>query len=217
MQFYALILLIGLFHLPGLPSLSINPLKHQRRYDCGPRNARTSQQSLSSNSDSSTQVKVPSIRMPSFVVLTSLFLSSIIPMQSVQAFQPTSWDNNVQYEQIKPPKPLGEVPKVGEMVAIRFSGEYNGNSFDNTFQNEQPYFYRAGVGLIVKGLDDAIVHMKEGEILKLKFSGDLGFANGKPSSPGKPKIPKNAELQYVVELESLPGRGDPDALILDDI
>ena len=61
------------------------------------------------------------------------------------------------------------------------------------------------------------MHMKEGERLTVQFGGDLSFPNGKPSSPGKPRIPPGARLDYEVLLESLPGQGDPDALILDDL
>lgn len=149
----------------------------------------------------------------------ALCISSSLSFAALPALaaSPATWDSNVMVERIKEPSKDAEGPKVGEMVAIRFTGSYNGNTFDDTFKTDQPYFYRAGVGLIVKGLDDAIVNMKVGEKLGLTFSGDLGFANGKPSSPGKPRIPPGATIQYVVELVDLPGKGDPDALILDDI
>ena len=43
----------------------------------------------------------------------------------------------------------------------------------------------------------------------MKFGGDYAFgAKGKPSAPGKPRIPPNADVEYEVELVELPGRGE---------
>ena len=136
---------------------------------------------------------------------------------AVAALAPSSWDPNVQVEVLTKPAADAKSPKVGDMTAIRFSGTFNGNTFDDTFKTDQPYFYRAGLGSIMKGVDDAVIHLKVGEKVALRFGGDLSFPNGKPSSPGKPRIPAGAVVDYVVELESLPGQGDPDALILDDL
>ena len=51
----------------------------------------------------------------------------------------------------------------------------------------------------MKGLDDAVTHMKIGDRWKLSFGGDLAFGSkGKPSAPGKPRIPPNAVVDYEV-------------------
>jgi hypothetical protein len=40
----------------------------------------------------------------------------------------------------------------------------------------------------------------------LKFGGEYAFGSkGKPSAPGKPRIPPNADVEYEVELVELPG------------
>lgn len=119
------------------------------------------------------------------------------------------WSKDVQYEVVKSAKKDAAKPKVGEMVAIRFTGSYKGNVFDDTFKTEQPYFYRTGVGLILKGLDDAVTNMAVGDRFKLSFGGDLAFGEkGRPSAPGKPRIPPNAVIDYEVELVDLPGQGE---------
>ena len=67
----------------------------------------------------------------------------------------------------------------------------------------------------MKGLDDAIPNMHEGEKLHLQFGGDLAFGSkGRPSAPGKPRIPPNAVIDYVVQLVQVPGTGDD--MIVDD-
>ena len=94
-------------------------------------------------------------------------------------------------------------------MAIRFKGSYKGNVFDDTFATESPYFYRCGVGSILKGLDDTVATMHVGDRYILQFGGDLAFGEkGRPSAPGKPRIPPNAIVDYEVELEALPGTDD---------
>ena len=102
------------------------------------------------------------------------------------------WDNKVQYEVLQ--SGSGSAPKVSDLVDIRFKGSFNGLKFDDTFKTEQPYTYRAGVGLLLPGIDNAVVHMKVGDKYHLVFSGDNSFINGRPSAPGIPRIPPGGEL-----------------------
>ena len=93
-----------------------------------------------------------------------------------------------------------------DLVEIRFSGSYQGKQFDDTFSTPEPYYYRAGVGSIVKGIDDSVLHMRVGDRWKITFSGpELSFPNGIKSSPGKPRIPAGAQVDYELELVNLPG------------
>jgi FKBP-type peptidyl-prolyl cis-trans isomerase len=94
-------------------------------------------------------------------------------------------------------------------VAIRFTASYNGKTFDDTFKTEQPYYYKTGIGLVVKGLDDSVTQMRLGDRWHLAFGGDLAFGEkGRPSAPGKPRIPANAVIEYEVELVDLPGAAE---------
>lgn len=60
------------------------------------------------------------------------------------------------------------------------------------------YYTRCGVGNVIPGLDESILHMKVGERVKLHFGGDLAFPNGKASAPGRARIPPNAVVDYEV-------------------
>ena len=55
---------------------------------------------------------------------------------------PAPWNNGIQYEVLKSAPSGAGQPKVGDLVAIRFRGDYKGNTFDDTFKTDQPYFYR---------------------------------------------------------------------------
>ena len=99
--------------------------------------------------------------------------------------------------------------KVGDLVEVRFLGTYRGAVFDDTFSTAEPYYFRAGTGTILKGLDDTIVQMKVGDRWKVNFKGaELSFLEAKKSTPGKPRIPAGAEVDYEVEVVNLPGAGD---------
>ncbi len=93
-------------------------------------------------------------------------------------------------------------------MAIKFKGAYKGKTFDDIMEQPQPYFYRAGVGLILKGLDETVMHMNVGETWNIVFGGDLSFEKVRPSSPGKPRIPAGAEVEYTVTLVEIPGTAD---------
>jgi FKBP-type peptidyl-prolyl cis-trans isomerase len=58
--------------------------------------------------------------------------------------------------------------------------------------------FSCGVNLIVKGLDETVLNMHVGDRLHVAFGGDLSFPNGKPQSPGRPRIPPNALVDYEV-------------------
>eukprot|EP01041_Mallomonas_annulata_P009547 gene9547-19846_t len=170
-------------------------------------------------SDSSTLFssfsKISSKSLPVILGFGLFFSSPTIsppPAFAAEELVDSPWTSGVKYTVVK--SGTGASPKVGDMVSIRFRGSYKGNVFDDTFSTSEPYLYRAGLGSIVKGLDDTIIHMKVGDRLKLQFGGDLAFGSkGKASSPGKPRIPPMAEIDYEVELVELPGYGDD--IILD--
>jgi len=137
--------------------------------------------------------------------MLSIFCS-IIPLAAVaDGLQPAPWNDKIQYEVIKASdNPL--VPKVGENVAIRFRGTFKGAEFDNTLTAEQPYLYRAGIGLLLKGIDESVVNMHVGDKYHLVFGGDLAFGQkGRSSAPGKPRIPPMAVVEYDLELVGIPG------------
>ena len=97
---------------------------------------------------------------------------------------------------------------MGQLVEVRFLGKYKGSTFDDTFSTAEPYYFRAGTGTILKGLDDTITQMRVGDRWLVTFKGDLSFKEAKKSQPGRPRIPQGAEVDYDVEVVNIPGMGD---------
>ncbi|OSX74124.1 hypothetical protein BU14_0306s0005 [Porphyra umbilicalis] len=61
----------------------------------------------------------------------------------------TTTASGLKYKVVK--KGTGPTPVAGDLVTIRFKGEYNGVVFDDLFKVEEPYFYRMGSENILKG------------------------------------------------------------------
>ena len=61
---------------------------------------------------------------------------------------------------------------------------------------QEPFTYQAGVGGVIKGWDQGVAGMREGERRRLTVPPKLGY--GKRGAP--PDIPPNADLNFSVEL-----------------
>lgn len=64
-----------------------------------------------------------------------------------------------------------------------------------------------GSGTLVPGVELAVPQMHVGERWALTLDGELGFGSkGRRASVGKPSIPPNATLDFVLELVAIPGK-----------
>lgn len=105
----------------------------------------------------------------------------------------------------------GGSPVNGDLIAIRFKGSVaaTGQVFDNILENPEPYYFRVGNEKVLPGVEEAVKLMKTGDVWNLKVPGKMGFGEkGKSASPGKPRIPANADLDFVVELVAVPGKDE---------
>eukprot|EP00170_Pyropia_yezoensis_P000259 contig_1672_g260 len=117
----------------------------------------------------------------------------------------TTTASGLKYKVVK--KGTGPKPVEGDLVTIRFKGEYNGVAFDDLFKVEEPYFYRIGSGNILKGVAESVDMMSVGDIYELSIPPALAFGSkGRRASAGKPSIPAGAYVTYTVEMTELPGK-----------
>ena len=91
----------------------------------------------------------------------------------------------------------GIAPKAGDQVSVHYAGKLiDGTEFDSSFKRNQPIDIPIGVGQVIKGWDEGILLLKEGERATLLIPSDLGYgANGAGGV-----IPPNAWLIFDVEL-----------------
>ena len=95
----------------------------------------------------------------------------------------------------------GDSPKVGQTVAVHYTGWLNnldepGQKFDSSIDRGQPFRFILGVGQVIKGWDDGVMGMKIGEKRRLFIPSALGYG---ARGAGR-VIPGNADLIFDVEL-----------------
>lgn len=94
----------------------------------------------------------------------------------------------------------GANPAPGQTVAVHYAGKLiNGEEFDNSFKRNAPIDIPIGVGQVIKGWDEGILLLKEGETATLLIPPALGY--GERGAGGV--IPPNSWLVFDVELVSI--------------
>ncbi|KAM7445019.1 FK506-binding protein 2A [Porites harrisoni] len=87
--------------------------------------------------------------------------------------------------------------KSGDTLHMHYTGTLDdGTEFDSSIPRGEPFVFTLGVGQVIKGWDQGLLNMCEGEKRKLVIPSDLGY--GDRGAP--PKIPGGATLIFEVEL-----------------
>ncbi len=95
----------------------------------------------------------------------------------------------------------GKSPKAGDNVSVHYAGKLpNGTEFDSSYKRNEPISFSVGQGMVIKGWDEGIMLLKEGEKATLLIPPTLGY--GERGAGGV--IPPNAWLIFDVELVKVP-------------
>ncbi|XP_055638288.1 peptidyl-prolyl cis-trans isomerase FKBP2 [Toxorhynchites rutilus septentrionalis] len=87
--------------------------------------------------------------------------------------------------------------KKGDLVHMHYTGTLeDGSEFDSSIPRGQPLSFTLGMGQVIKGWDQGLLNMCEGEKRKLIIPPELGYGE---RGAGE-KIPPNSVLIFEVEL-----------------
>ncbi|MFO7594240.1 MAG: FKBP-type peptidyl-prolyl cis-trans isomerase [Pseudomonadota bacterium] len=104
-------------------------------------------------------------------------------------------DSGLKYEDIVEGE--GATADAGQTVSVHYTGWLeNGSKFDSSKDRNEPFRFRLGGGMVIKGWDEGVQGMKVGGKRKLTLPPELGY--GARGAGGV--IPPNAILIFEVEL-----------------
>ena len=151
------------------------------------------------------------ITCSAILVTTCLFVScrsanennSKTPQTGTTKMTRTRTASGLEYEIITPGT-TDTSPRAGNMVTVHYSGWLDdngqpGKAFDSSYNRQQPFTFRIGMGQVIQGWDEGVMTMKLGEKRRLFIPSNLGY--GARGAGGV--IPANANLIFDVELISI--------------
>jgi len=91
----------------------------------------------------------------------------------------------------------GDTPSPGSTISANYTGRLlsNGRKFDSSYDRGKPITFKVGVGQVIRGWDEALIHMKRGEKRTLIIPPKLAYGD-RSAGP----IPPNSWLVFDVEL-----------------
>jgi peptidylprolyl isomerase len=106
-------------------------------------------------------------------------------------------------------KGTGPLPQKGETVILNYTGTLtSGLKFDSSFDRNQPFAFKLGVGQVIKGWDEGVAKLRVGDQAILVIPGKIAYG---PRGAGG-VIPPDATLIFVVELLDIKAKSLTDVL-----
>jgi FKBP-type peptidyl-prolyl cis-trans isomerase len=107
----------------------------------------------------------------------------------------TTTKSGLQYWDLS--KGKGAVAKAGDQVKVHYTGWLtDGKKFDSSLDRGDPFVFKLGAGMVIKGWDEGVAGMKVGGKRQLRIPADLGYG----AAGAGAAIPPNATLVFDVEL-----------------
>lgn len=92
----------------------------------------------------------------------------------------------------------GTAVKEGEVLQVHYYGCLkNGAPFDNSYSRRQPLQFPAGVGQMIAGFDEGVLHLNHGAKAYLFIPPTLGYGDQEAAGGS---IPANSEIIFYIEI-----------------
>jgi len=98
--------------------------------------------------------------------------------------------------------PKGKAVVAGSRVKVHYTGYLKANNkiFDSSVERGQPAEFSIGVGQVIRGWDEGVVMMKEGDKYRFIIPYQLAYGeNGRPGIPAKSNLIFDVELIKVLD------------------
>ncbi len=99
----------------------------------------------------------------------------------------------------------GVFPDSGDVVRVHYLGVFeDGKKFDSSFDRNRPLELPLGQGMVIKGWEEALRYMREGDSAKVVIPPALGYGEREYGS-----IPANATLVFYMKMVSIQQKPKP--------
>merc|ERR1712083_370810 len=97
-------------------------------------------------------------------------------------------------------------PAAGDTVTVHYTAtlQSDGKKFDSSHDRGAPFSTEIGVGKVIKGWDEGVMQMCQGEKALLKITSDCAFG---AQGAGENIVPPNADVNFEVHLISVQRAG----------
>ncbi|TDG46863.1 hypothetical protein AWZ03_006747 [Drosophila navojoa] len=100
--------------------------------------------------------------------------------------------------------------KGGDLIHVHYKGTLqDGTEFDSSYNRGKPFSFTLGARQVIKGWDQGLLGMCEGERRTLTIPPELGYG---ASGAGGGKIPPNSVLIFDVEMMKIDAKNNGDEL-----
>eukprot|EP00301_Raphidiophrys_heterophryoidea_P011588 c17729_g1_i1.p1 GENE.c17729_g1_i1~~c17729_g1_i1.p1 ORF type:complete len:229 (+),score=57.41 c17729_g1_i1:44-688(+) len=113
-------------------------------------------------------------------VFDSEGLKKQAPSVPPRGYPSTSSGNSPQVEitVVEKPSSCPRTSAAGDTVQVHYRGKLtNGNIFDSSYERDEPFSFKLGVGQVIRGWDEGVVGMCEGEKRKLVIPPNLAYGD----------------------------------------
>ena len=137
---------------------------------------------------------------PNATLIFDVELVDFIPGIKIEAFDLTGkvklkTDSGLEFILVE--EGTGKKAAPGYTVKVHYTGYLEDNSiFDSSVKRKQPFEFTLGMGKVIKGWDEGVAMMKEGDKVRLIIPANLAY--GERGAGGV--IPPNATIIFDVEL-----------------
>merc|ERR1711973_303529 len=108
-----------------------------------------------------------------------------------------TYESGLEVEMVSVPEVCDVKAKRSDLLTMHYTGTLaDGTKFDSSVDRNEPFQFQIGIGQVIKGWDEGIVGMCEGEKRKLIVPPELGYGD---QGAGE-VIPGGATLHFDVEL-----------------